>query len=256
MNPMNPLPVHTVTTRHRHRRTRWALSGLALVLTVSGCSGGSDGQGSAEPGDGATATAAPTAPTATGAAPTTSVPLTTVATNVDPATLLAQSLASTSVAYDFTTIVDVDGVEATEIGGRAIGNAVSATIESTAGVLEYVSSDDLRFVRAAGDDWSVLDEPVPGASTGPLAGLSAPISIGAVGTAAPNGTVLSATYPPSALGLADGQPLTVELTVTGGLLSAIEYVTTISGQVVTVHSIIAPATDATPITAPVLVESA
>ncbi len=252
---MKPEPMSTHRSHPRLRRTPWALSGLLLALTVggvSGCSGGSDAA-KAEPGtDGsAAATSAAAGAGVTGTAPTA-----TTATIIDPKQLLAQSLATTSVSYDFTTVVDVNGLEATRIGGRAVGLAVAATIESNAGSLEYVASVDGRFVRSIGEEWSVLTEPVVGASTGPLAGLSAPISVGTVESLGPNGAVLTASYAPSALGLSDGDPLTVEITVSNGLLSAIEYVTTIGGQVVTVHSAIAPATSSTPITSPVLLEVA
>ncbi len=253
---MNPKPKNEHSTRPRVHRTTRALSGLALVLMVSGMSGCSDGSGAAkaQPGTDGAAAAAGAGVTGSAAAP---APTATTVTIIDPNQLLAQSLASTSVSYDFTTVVAVDGVEATRIGGRAVGQAVAATIDSTAGSLEYVSSADGRFVRSIGEDWSVLTEPVVGASsTGPLAGLGAPLSVGTISSLGVNGAVLTASYPPAALGLSDGDPLTVEITVSNGLLSAINYVTTISGQTVTVHSAIAPATSSTPITSPVLLEAA
>jgi hypothetical protein len=260
---MNPIRSHrrrhlqTPTSRPRHRASLVsAISGLALVLAVSGCSGGSDGEPTAEPDGSASAALAATG---TAEATATTTPATTAGTTTltDPAALLAQSLATTSASYSFTTVVDVAGVEATRIGGRAVGDSVLATIESPSGALEYVASTDGRFVRSPGEDWSVLEETVvgTGSSTGPLAGLGAPLTLGVLTATSGTEAVLSATYPPSALGLADGVPLTVELTVSGGILSAIEYGTTISGQTVTVHSAITRGTDTTPITSPVLLEN-
>jgi hypothetical protein len=155
--------------------------------------------------------------------------------------VLAAALAPLEAASEFESVVTIDGVVATSLGGRTVGSASELSVTSSGRTVEYLRVPPNAWARETGGSWLIVDSAQAPAS--PLATLAAPISVAAAG-----GGALEATYPAAALGL-EGDPVTVSITIAGSEV-AFSYQQAASGRTVVSTTLLRPATDTTPITAP------
>ena len=95
--------------------------------------------------------------------------------------------------------------------------------------------------------WSELDQPAPAVDS--VSALRTPVSV--VVSSYGNGpTVLTGTYPASALSLDGDEPVAVALEIDGTTLRSISYASIQNGPPAKVRADISPLVDATPVTLP------
>ena len=157
---------------------------------------------------------------------------------------LDAALAALTGSSEFTSRVTVDGALATSATGRTVGQATSLTITTAGRTVEYVRVPPNAWAREPGGTWVVVD--ADEAPDSPLAALAAPLTL--VADPGNPATVLTATYPATALGLT-GDPASVTITVAGTTVT-FEYQATTSGRTVVSTTTLQPATDTTPIATP------
>ena len=236
---------------------RAALAGLVMIGFV-GCAGSDPvDQGaslSLEPT--ASTTSPPPASTTTVATPTTvtampapsAAPTAPTPAPIDAAALLTTALDGLAAGYHFTTTVTLDGVVALVADGDRVGDGTRVTVGRDGVVVFYVITPEGTWVQPEGGDWEQLD--TPAATTDPIGALRSPTE---VTVAANDGTTttLAVTVPAANLGVALDGVVVVSPTIVGGVLTQVDYSSTIEGSPATVQAIVGPVADSSPVVNPI-----
>ena len=136
-----------------------------------------------------------------------------------------------------------DGAVATELSGRTVGDATTLTVTTDGRAVEYIRIPPTAWAREPGGTWVVID--AAQAPSSPLAALAKPTTLTPVGS---DGATMEATYPAAAFGL-QGDPVTVSIQIAGATVT-FTYRQNTKGHAVVSTTMIRPATDPAPITAP------
>jgi hypothetical protein len=226
-------------------RVRLLLGGAALaalVLVSSGCSDEESNVASTE--------AAAVSTTSSLAADTTTTPTapTTAAATVDPAALLQQGVATLGTTYHFRSSVVVNGAETLLAEGDRVGDGSRLSLTSGGATAGYVITPTGSWAQPEGGEWEALD--VPPATADPILALAAPSAVGVLSddgtTMRLRVTVSAATLGVSAEGTAD-----VEVVLTSGVISEVDYSTSTADGVASVATSFGPVVDATPVVPPI-----
>ncbi len=137
----------------------------------------------------ATSSANPTVATTT----TTQSPQDTV----DAGALLRSALERYDEGYRFDATVSVGDQVAAEISGVVIESSAQMSVSSGDGVVDYVITPKVQWIRVEGGEWLELESDGP--FDPPLADLASPTAIVAIGSS-DGGTAAVAVYPGEAFG--------------------------------------------------------
>ena len=215
-------------------RVRLLLPGAALVLfsLVTAACSGSD----SSPAE------------STAAAATTSVPASTIVSSIDPAATLKTAIAGLSNGYHFVSNVVVNGANTLLAQGDRVGTGSRVDLTSNGATVKYVILADASYAQPVGGEWEKLD--VPPASTDPMSALTAPVAIGVL---ADDGTSvrLRVTVLAVALGVGPSGNADVEVVISGGALTEVDYAAPTANGMASVATTFGPVVDSTPVTAPI-----
>ena len=174
------------------------------------------------------------------------VSLTTTAPPPDPLALLIAAFDAIAGGYHFVTTATVNDVVAVTADGDRVGAGTRVNVTTGGSTVSYAITPEGTWVFADGS-WAELDQPAP--AVDPVGALRSPTSI--VVTSYGNGpTVLTGTYPASALSLAGDGPVDVALEFDGTTLRSITYSSIQNDAPATVRADVSPLVDATPVTLP------
>ena len=171
----------------------------------------------------ATSSVNPTAATAT---TTTTTAATTTTTQppqdtVDAGALLRSALERYDEGYRFDATVSVGDQVAVEISGVVIESSAQMSVSSGDGVVDYVITPEVQWIRVEGGEWLELESDGP--FDPPLADLASPTTIVAIGTSDED-TAAVAVYPG---GVFDSeQDVELQLLFVDGYLVKAAYLTT------------------------------
>ena len=183
--------------------------------------------------------AAPVVPVATDASTTTAPP-------PDPLVLLTTAFDAIAGGYHFVTTASVNDVVAVTADGDRVGEGTRVNVTTGGSTVSYAITPDGTWVFADGS-WAELDQPAP--AVDPVGALRSPTSI--VVSSYGNGpTLLTGTYPASALSLAGDGSVDVALELDGTTLRSITYSSVQNGAPATVRADVTPLVDASPVTLP------
>ncbi len=219
-----------VTMRRSISGRGWLRSGGAIlvVCSLAACAGA--GQPSAS------------AAVASSPSPSVSIAALPSVAPIPAAEQLAAALAPLLEASAFESSVTVDGQVAVTSSGRSVGGATELTVTTSGTVVDYVQIPPRAWARESGGLWVLVAEAeAPGS---PLTVLAAPTTLLVDPTGA---ATLVATYPAVALGL-EGDAVTV--TITLGAAVTFRYQGEAGGHATVSETIIHPAANREPITAP------
>jgi hypothetical protein len=177
----------------------------------------------------------------------TAPPTTIAAAPVDPVALLQQGLATLGTSYHFRSSVVVNGVETLVAEGDRMADASRLSLTSGGATAAYIITPAGSWAQPEGGEWEQLD--VPPATADPILALAAP---SAVGVLADDGTTvrLRVTVPAEALGVGTEGTADVEVVVTSGTITEVDYSTTVQDGVASVATTFGPVADPTPIAPP------
>ncbi len=116
---------------------------------------------------------------------------------VDAGALLRSALERYDEGYRFDATVSVGDQVAAEISGVVIGSSAQMLVSSGDGVVDYVITPEVQWVRVEGGEW--LEVESDGPFDPPLADLASPTAIVAIGSS-DGGTAAVAVYPGEAFG--------------------------------------------------------
>lgn len=241
--------MHTPSDRRRHNLTGWLrASGAILVvgLVAAGCSSSAGNS---------TATSAPASESSTTSA-TTAVPgatSTLTAVTAPPKVALTTALDALAPGYQFDSNASLGDSTPLSISGRVIGSGSDLAVTNGGVTVEYVQVPPQAWARDQKGDWVELTSDVPVSS--PLEALKQPTKVDNAADSAA-GRHLQATYPASALGGVGEDPVAVDIVIGADGSVTASYPATVGAQQATITSILRPAADTTPITAPAVVSPA
>ncbi len=217
----------------------------ALVLVSSGCSDEESNVASTE--------AAAVSTTSSLAADTTTTPVapTTVASSaatIDPTALLQQGVATLGTTYHFRSSVVVNGVETLLAEGDRVGDGSRLSLTSGGATVGYIITPAASWAQPEGGEWELLD--APPVTADPILALAAP---SAVGVLSDDGTTvrLRVTVSAATLGVGTEGTADVEVVVSSGVITEVDYTTTAADGVASVATIFGPVVDATPVVPPI-----
>jgi hypothetical protein len=186
------------------------------------------------------ATTAPTAPTAP-------------AVTAPPNAALTAALDALAPGYQFESNASLGDSTPLSISGRVIGSGSDLAVTNGGVTVEYVQVPPQSWARDQKGDWVALTSDVP--VSAPLEALKQPTNV-ANAADSPAGRHLQATYPASALGGGSADPVAVDIVIGADGSITATYPATVGSQQATITSILRPAADTTPITAPAVVSPA
>jgi hypothetical protein len=184
--------------------------------------------------------------TSTSTPPVATEPPATAAPPPDPVALLTASFDAIAAGYHFVTVATVNDVVAVTAEGDRVGDGTRVDVTTGGSTVSYAITAEGTWVFADGS-WSELDQPAP--AVDPVGALRTPASI-VVSSYGSGPTVLTGTYPASALSLAGDGSVDVALEIDGTTLRSITYASTQNGTPATVRADISPLVDSTPVTLP------
>lgn len=228
----------------RSLRVRLLLGGAALAALVLVSSACSD-----EDANVAADNAAADASTTTVAVLDTgsTAPPSTIVTTVDPAALLQQALATLGTTYHFRSSVVVNGTETLVAEGDRVGDGSRLSLTSGGATVGYLITPAGSWAQPEDGDWEQLD--VEPATADPILALSAPSAVGVVSD---DGTTvrLRVTVPAASLGVGAEGTADVDVVITNGAITEVDYTTTTASGVASVATTFGPVADATPVAPP------
>jgi len=213
-------------------RVRLLLGGAALVVSALGaCSGDDTSSGT----------------TGASSVASTSSPVSTIQSTIDPAQVLKDAVAGLGGGYHFVSNVVVNGTQTLLASGDRLGSGSRLDLTSNGATVKYIILPDASWAQPEGGDWELLD--VPPASTDPMSALTAPVGIGVL--ADTGGEVkLRVTVLATALGVGSEGNAEVDVIIRDGALIEVDYATPVAGGVASVATTFGPVVDPTPIVAP------
>jgi hypothetical protein len=228
-------------------RVRLLLGGAALAalgLVSSACSDEASNAASTEGAAVSTTTSSLAAGTTTPA----TAPATTVVATVDPTALLQQGVATLGTTYHFRSSVVVNGAETLLAEGDRVGDGSRLDLTSGGATVGYVITPAGSWAQPEGGDWELLD--VPPATADPILALGAPSAIGVLSD---DGTTvrLRVTVSAATLGVGTEGTADVEVVITAGVISEVDYSTATPDGVASVATIFGPVVDPTPVVPPI-----
>ncbi|HWM20392.1 MAG TPA: hypothetical protein VNO51_11940 [Ilumatobacteraceae bacterium] len=227
---------------------------LWLVVSLAGCSEEKSSAGSTPTPVSASGTAIATAPPSTAVPTDTAAPPVPVVTEApattapppDPLALLTATFDAIAGGYHFVTTATIGDVVAVSAEGDRVGEGTRVSVTTGGSTVSYAITPEGTWVLSDGN-WAELDEPAP--AVDPVGALRSPTNV--VVSSYGNGpTVLTGTYPASALSLAADGSVDVVLEIDGTTLRSITYASTQNGAIATVRADVSPLVDATPVTLP------
>lgn len=244
--------MHTPSDRRRHNLTGWLrASGAILVvgLAVAACSSNSGNSAATS----APASSGSSTPAATTAVPGVTTAPTAPAVTVPPNVALTAALDALAPGYQFESNASLGDSTPLSISGRVIGSGSDLSVTNGGVTVEYVQVPPQSWARDQKGDWVELTSDVPVSS--PLESLKQPTSVDNAADSAA-GRHLQATYPASALGGVGADPVAVDIVIGADGSITATYPATVGSQQATITSILRPAADTTPITAPAVASPA
>ena len=240
--------MHTPSDRRRHNLTGWLRAGGAILvvgLVTAGCSS-SAGSGAATSTPANSESSTPIATPVPGA---TSAP-TAPGVTAPPNAALTAALDALAPGYQFESNASLGDSSPLSISGRVIGSGSDLAVTNGGVTVQYVQVPPQAWARDQTGEWVELTSEVPVSS--PLESLKQPTTVdnAADSTA---GRHLQATYPASALGGAGADAVAVDIVIGADGSVTATYPATVGAQQATITSVLRPATDTTPITAPAVV---
>ncbi len=166
---------------------------------------------------------------------------------VPAATWLADALNVLDAGYTFESTIGVGDKVATRAKGRWTAGSSEVTIESNGTSVVYRTIPPKSWVKQPGKSWVQVESAADDAA--PLDALREPSSVSVVADR-PGSLELRATYPPEALGLPSGTPVTVELLVGPEGSVVATYSSTTAGGRATSTTSLRPSPGQAPIAAP------
>lgn len=241
--------MQTPSDRRQQNLAGWLrASGAILVvgLVAAACSSSAGNRAATSTpanSESSTPIAATAAPGAT-SAPT--VPAVTAPPNV----ALTTALDALAPGYQFESNASLGDSNPLSISGRVIGSGSDLAVTNGGVTVQYVQVPPQAWARDQTGDWVELTSEVPVSS--PLESLKQPTTIDNAADSA-TGRHLQATYPASALGGAGADPVAVDIVIGADGTVTATYPATVGAQQATITSVLRPAADTTPITAPAVV---
>jgi hypothetical protein len=228
----------------RSMRVRLLFGGAALaalVLVSSGCSDEASNVAANNAAAGSTTSSVAALDTSSTA------PATTIVTTVDPTALLQQALATLGTTYHFSSSVVVNGAQTLLAEGDRVGDGSRLSLTSNGATAGYIVTPAGSWAQPEGGDWELLD--VPPATADPIAALAAPA---AVGVLSDDGTTvrLRVTVSATALGVGTDGTADVEVVISSGVITEVDYSSTAPDGVASVATTFGPVLDATPVAPP------
>jgi hypothetical protein len=226
-------------------RVRLLFGGAALAALVLVSSGCSDDSSNVAANNATETTSLPSLDTGSTAASTT--PPTTIVTTIDPTATLQQALAALGTTYHFRSTVVVNGAETLVAEGDRVGDGSRLSLTSNGATAGYIITPAGSWAQPEGGDWELLD--VPPATADPILALAAPAAVGVVSD---DGTTvrLRVTVSATTLGVGTEGTADVEVVITSGAITEVDYSTTAPDGVASVATILGPVADATPVAPP------
>ncbi|MEI7618868.1 MAG: hypothetical protein WCK14_09620 [Actinomycetota bacterium] len=206
----------------------WGAGPLLVAMLASSCSGN-------DPGVNA------------GKADQSSATSIAVGQATDGATTLKTAIGQLAAGYHFSSTATVNGAAAVTAVGDRVGDSTRMNVSSKGAAVDYVVTPTATWVNKDGTWSEVTDATAP---ADPLGALSAPTSVVVTSSGAGAATVLTASYPASALSLPGTAAVDVVFTINGSALSSMSYSTTTDGGAADVHTDITALVDTSPVTVP------
>jgi hypothetical protein len=182
------------------------------------------------------------------AAVSTTAPATTIVAKVDPAPVLQDALKSLSKGYHFSSTFVVNGAVSLTAQGDRVGDSSRLDVTTNGATVSYIVTPTASYAQPANGEWQLLD--TPPAATDPITALNAPAAIGVLSDDG-NAVRLRVTVSALTLGVGATGNTDVEVVLTKGVITEVDYATTKDGNVASVATIISALTDTTPIVAPI-----
>ena len=224
---MMPMVVADLT-HSMARFLMWGAGPLLVAMLVSSCSGN-------DPGVNA------------GTADQSSVTSIAIDQAIDGATALQTAIDQLAAGYHFSSTATVNGTAAVTAAGDRVGDSTRMNVSSNGAAVDYVVTPTATWVNKDGTWSEVTDDTAP---ADPLGALRAPTSVTVTSSGAGAPTVLTASYPASALSLPGDIAVDVVFTIAGSALSSLSYSTTTDGGAAEVRTDITALVDTSPVTVP------
>jgi hypothetical protein len=186
--------------------------------------------------------------TSTTVGASTTVPASTIASTVNFAPLLQEAVTALSAGYHFSSTFVVNGAVSLKGEGERVGDSSRFTLTQNGAAVAYIVTPTATYAQPANGEWQLLD--TPPAATDPITALNAP---GAIGVLSDDGSSLRLRVTVSALtlGVAPSGDTDVEVVLSNGAITEVDYATTKDGNVASVATVVSPVVDSTPIVAPI-----
>ncbi len=164
-----------------------------------------------------------------------------------PADRLAAAFAAMDGGYTYTATVKVGKSTVSTAKGRSVGGSSEFVLSTGGSSVTYRAIPPRAWVEQPGKTWVAVSGNVPAGS--PIAGFTNPTGVSFVSDGA-KGLAVDATYPPAALGLDGGKPVTVHLVLSPDGTVTMTYETTVGADPAATTSVFTPASGLPPIAAP------
>lgn len=179
----------------------------------------------------------------------TTTPANTIVSTINAQDVLNKAIAGLAPGYHFVSTFVVNGAQTLVADGDRIGNASRLKITQGGATVNYVILPTASYAQPDGADWQQLD--TPPATTDPISAIAHPSAVGVL-VDDPAKVRLRVTVSASTLGVAKDGTAVLEVVIKAGVLTEVDYGTTVTGGgVASVATIIGPLADATPIKAPI-----
>jgi hypothetical protein len=143
-----------------------------------------------------------------------------VAIDADARRELTNALEATRIAYEFETTITVDDTVTMFATGAVSGVMQQSRVVTTGSVVEYMRTDDGRWIMGPGDRLLAADRGLVGEA--PLDGLTLSDAV-AVDQRGDDGTVLHAVYEGGAVGAPGVEEVEVQVTIRDGRVRRVHF---------------------------------
>jgi hypothetical protein len=226
--------------RFRSQQARLSFGGAAfafLALVSVGCSSTSSNVSANKVATGATGLVS------------TTVPASTIVSNIDGVALLSSARTALGSNYHFTSTFVVNGAQTLVADGDRVGEASKLSITKDGATVNYVVLPTASYAQPEGGDWALQD--TPPATADPISSLASPVAVGVLADGGKK-VRLRVVVPANLLGVGTSGNADLEVVIVDGVLSEIDYGTPVKGGgVASVATVVKTLPNAQPIAAPV-----
>lgn len=165
----------------------------------------------------------------------------------DGETVLLLAIDELGTTYRFTTVLSLDGETVSSAVGYNAESSTEVELTQQDTTLVYRTVGQERWVQRPNGSWEALLN--PDSVRNPVDPLRSPLHVESESLDG-SSSLLRATYKAETFGLSSGEPLTVEVVVTDGVLASIHYEGALDGADVVLESTFVVDADVPPIVAP------